>query len=131
MLMSEEEISDIKPGYIILDEFHRCGVEMWVVVQNLLNTYSDVPVLGLSATNIRYLDNQRDMADELFDGNIAYELTLGAVIFHGILNPPKYALSMSCYQGSFEKYKMRVKNHTLKLCVTQRRSMLHTRLQKA
>lgn len=25
MNMSETEISDIKPGFIILDEFHRCG----------------------------------------------------------------------------------------------------------
>lgn len=33
-----------------------------------------VPVLWPSATAILYLDNQRDMADELFDGNIALEL---------------------------------------------------------
>ena len=61
MLMSESEISEIHPDYIILDEFHRCGAEMWGKgVQNLLNAYPNAPVLGLSATNIRYLDNQRD-----------------------------------------------------------------------
>ncbi|MCX4286880.1 MAG: helicase, partial [Clostridia bacterium] len=29
MYMSETEIAEIKPDYIVLDEFHRCGAEMW------------------------------------------------------------------------------------------------------
>ena len=78
MNMSDEEITAIQPDYIILDEFHRCGAEMWGLgVKSLLSLYPDVPILGLSATAIRYLDNQRDMSDELFDGNIASEMTLG------------------------------------------------------
>ncbi len=109
MLMSEEEIAEISPSYIIFDEFHRCGAEMWGRgVNNLLNAYPGIPILGLSATNIRYLDNQRDMADELFDGNIASEMTLGEAIVRGILNPPKYVLSMFCYRESLEKYEIRV-----------------------
>ena len=72
MGMSEEELTAIQPDFIILDEFHRCGAEMWGAgVQTLLSSHPHVPVLGLSATAIRYLDNQRDMADELFDGNVA------------------------------------------------------------
>ena len=46
-----------------------------------------------SATNIRYLDNQRDMAWELFGGNIASELTLGEAVARGILPAPKYVLA--------------------------------------
>ena len=66
MLMTDAELEEIKPDYIILDEFHRCGAEMWGQgVNRLLNIYSDIPVLGLTATNIRYLDNRRDMADGL------------------------------------------------------------------
>lgn len=66
MLMTDAELEEIKPDYIILDEFHRCGAEMWGQgVKRLLNMYSDTPVLGLTATNIRYLDNRRDMADGL------------------------------------------------------------------
>ena len=72
MGMTEEELAAIQPDFIVLDEFHRCGAEMWGAgVQTLLSAYPHVPVLGLSATAIRYLDNQRDMADELFDGNVA------------------------------------------------------------
>ena len=66
MLMTDAELEEIKPDYIILDEFHRCSAEMWGQgVKRLFNLYSDTPILGLTATNIRYLDNRRDMADEL------------------------------------------------------------------
>lgn len=110
MNMSDEAIAEIRPGYIIFDEFHRCGAEMWGQgVQNLLNAYPDVPILGLSATNIRYLDNQRNMADELFDGNVASEMTLGEAIVRGILNAPKYVLSVFSYQNDLEKYERRVR----------------------
>ena len=78
-------------------------------VQNLLDAYPGAPVLGLSATAIRYLDNQRDMSDELFGGNIASEMTLGEAIVRGILNPPKYVLSVYSYQKDLEKYQRRVR----------------------
>ena len=69
-----------------------------------------MPILGLSATNIRYLDNQRDMAVELFDGNIASEMTLGEAIVRGILNAPKYVLSIFSYQKDLEKYQRSVRS---------------------
>ena len=110
MNLSDEEISDLHPDYAVLDEFHRAGAEMWGQgVRKLLNAYPDVPVLGLSATNIRYLDNQRDMADEIFEGNIASEMTLGEAIVRGILNPPKYILSIYSFQKDLERYERRVK----------------------
>ncbi len=111
MNVSEAEIAEIKPDYIILDEFHRCGAELWGAgVDVVLKAYPDVPVLGLSATAIRYLDNQRDMTDELFDGNVASEMTLGEAIVRGILAPPKYILSIFSYQKDLEKYEVRVRN---------------------
>lgn len=110
MGMSKEEIQAIHPDYIILDEYHRAGATFWQKgVEQLLFTYSDVPVLGLSATNIRYLDSQRDMAQELFDGNIASQMSLGEAIVRGILNPPKYVLSMYYYKNTLEKYERRIK----------------------
>lgn len=109
MNMSGEEIAEINPDFIIIDEFHRCGAEMWGKgVQNLINAYPHTPILGLSATAIRYLDNRRDMSDELFDGNVASEMTLGEAIVRGILNPPKYVLSVFSYQNSLEKYQKRI-----------------------
>ena len=29
MNLTDEEIAEINPDYIILDEFHRCGAELW------------------------------------------------------------------------------------------------------
>lgn len=112
MGMTAEDIRVIRPDFIILDEFHRCGAEMWGAgVRTLLSSNPGVPVLGLSATAIRYLDNQRDMADELFDGNVASEMTLGEAIVRGILNPPKYVLSVFSYQKDLEKYRRKI-SHT-------------------
>ncbi len=109
MNLTEDELIEIQPDFIILDEFHRCGAEFWGQgVQNLLNQYPEVPILGLSATAVRYLDNQRDMSNELFDGNIASEMTLGEAIVRGILNPPKYVLSLFSYQKDLERYQKRV-----------------------
>ena len=110
MNMKEEEIGDIYPDYIVLDEFHRCGAEMWGKgVANLIARFPKAKLLGLSATNIRYLDNQRDMADELFDGNVASEISLGEAIVRGILSPPKYVLSVFSYQKELERYEKRIK----------------------
>ncbi|MCD8335805.1 MAG: Helicase associated domain protein [Lachnospiraceae bacterium] len=116
MLMDEEENRKICPDYIILDEFHRCGAKCWGQgVERLLAAFPDVSVLGLSATSIRYLDNQRDMADELFDGNVASEMSLGEAIVRGILNPPKYVLSVYSWKQDLEKYERRIRQSRSKL----------------
>ena len=110
MQMSGEALAEIDPAYVVLDEFHRCGAEMWGAgVQKLLETFPEAKILGLSATAVRYLDNQRDMAQELFDGNIASEMTLGEAIVRGILKSPTYILSVYSYRDDMEKYKNRIK----------------------
>jgi len=109
MCMHPEELQALRPDYIILDEFHRCGAVEWGKgVQALLKTYPQVPVLGLSATNIRYLDQQRDMAMELFDGNIASEMSVAEAIATGILPAPTYVITLFSYQKELEKYERRV-----------------------
>lgn len=109
-MLTPEEVDEIRPDCIVLDEFHRCGGEVWGAgVCAVLRAYPKVPILGLSATNVRYLDNQRDMADELFDGNIASQITLGEAIVRGILNPPKYVMSVFPYQRELERYRQRIR----------------------
>lgn len=110
MNLSEEEMKELSPDYIVLDEFHRCGAAEWGRgVERFLSINKDVPLLGLSATAIRYLDNQRDMSDELFDGHVASEMTLGESIVRGILNPPKYVLSIYSYMDELDRYEARVR----------------------
>ena len=111
MLMEEAALAELRPDYIILDEFHRCGAEMWGAgVERLLNLYPSAPLLGLSATNIRYLDQQRDMADELFDGNIASQMTLGDAIVQGILSPPRYVMALYSYEKDLERLRRRIRS---------------------
>lgn len=107
--LTDAETAEIKPDYIVLDEFHRCGASEWGKgVKKLLSAYDKTPVLGLSTTAIRYLDNQRDMAEELFDGNVASEITLGEAIVNGILNPPTYVLALYSYGNDLINYKHRI-----------------------
>ena len=111
MNLSDAELAEISPDYVILDEFHRCGARMWGAgVQSLLDTYPNAKILGLSTTAIRYLDNQRNMADELFDGCVSSEITLADAIVKGILRPPKYVLSLFKYQGSVQKFENRIRS---------------------
>lgn len=110
MLLSDAELKSIRPEYIVLDEFHRCGAEMWGQgVRRLLELFPKAKVLGLSATNIRYLDNCRDMADELFGGNVASRMTLGEAIALGILGAPRYVLSAYRLDKDLQKYARKVR----------------------
>ena len=105
------EIAGLQPSYIILDEFHRAGAECWgESTVALLKLCPEAKLLGLTATNIRYLDNNRDMAEELFDGRVASDMTLGEAIVRGILPAPNYVTTVYQYQKTLAKYQARVDN---------------------
>ena len=106
-----EKIAAQKPAYIILDEFHRAGAECWgESTVALLKLCLDAKLLGLTATNVRYLDNNRDMAEELFDGHIASDMNLGEAVVRGILPTPKYVTTVYQYQKALAKYQAQVDN---------------------
>ena len=106
-----DEIAAQKPAYIILDEFHRAGAECWgESTVALLRLCPDARLLGLTATNIRYLDNNRDMAEELFDSRVASDMTLGEAIVRGILPTPNYVTTVYQYQKDLARYQTRVDN---------------------
>ena len=80
---------------IVLDEYHRCGAKKWgIQVKKLIDTikekYPEKIVIGTTATEIRYLDNERNMNKILFDGVEASRLTLADAILQGILPAPIY-----------------------------------------
>ena len=105
------EIAAQKPAYIILDEFHRAGAECWgESTVALLKLCPDAKLLGLTATNVRYPDNNRDMAEELFYGHIASDMNLGEAVVRGILPAPKYVTTVYQYQKALAKYQARVDN---------------------
>ena len=114
MCCTQAQLDDIaaqKPAYIILDEFHRAGAECWgESTVALLRLCPDAKLLGLTATNVRYLDNNRDMAEELFDSCVASDMTLGEAVVRGILPAPKYVTTVYQYQKTLAKYQARVDN---------------------
>jgi len=109
--MSDTEIKELNIGYIFLDEFHRCGAEQWGDgVQRLLNIFPDAKVLGTSATHIRFLDNARNMGEELFNGNIVNNLSLAEAIVKKILPMPKYISALYTYDNEIDNLKTKVEN---------------------
>lgn len=75
----------------------------------MLSAYPGALILGLFATSIRYLDKRRDMADELFEDDVASELSLGEAVARGILVSPKYILSVYSCQKDLRRYEKRVR----------------------
>jgi superfamily II DNA or RNA helicase len=102
MLLAKSEIKRLKPDYIILDEFHRCGAEEWSSgVDVLLKNYPDVRILGTTATPIRYLDGARNMAEEIFENQIAQNLTLAKAIVTRILPSPRYVSALYTFDEDY------------------------------
>ena len=125
LMKNEDCIETLHPDYIILDEFHRCGAAEWGrSVKKLLDACPEAKRLGLSATNIRYLDNQRNMAVEIFEGNIASEMTLGEAIIRGILPEPKYVIAMYSYKKELDQLKKRIKNLSNKGLIEENQKLL-------
>lgn len=90
--------------YIILDEFHRAGAQDWSKGLSLvLNDNPGAFVLGLSATPIRYLDSFRNMAEELFGGHIASQITLKDALVSGLLPMPHYRSAVYSFEDEFAK----------------------------
>ena len=101
---SDEKVLTQKWDYIIVDEFHRGGAEIWgEKLAQLIECNPNAKILGLSATPIRYLDDMRNMADELFEGNVVYELTLAKAIAEGILPIPEYISCLYSFDGVNQK----------------------------
>ena len=103
-MMTDVEIAALAPFGIVLDEFHRCGEG----VVRLLTAYPKAQLLGLSATKIHYLDGQRDMAEELLQGCVASEMTLGEAIVRGILPAPMYVTTLYQIQQELDGLQKRI-----------------------
>ena len=106
-------IEMINANKIILDEFHRTGAEKWgESIDVLLDSHDKSEILGLTATPIRYLDKSKDMADEIFNNNLARYMTLGEAIEMGILPIPKYIPVWYDYNNKLTEYQKDINSIT-------------------
>lgn len=109
--LMHEYYEENKPTLIVLDEFHRAGATEWGKgVQRLLEACPDAKILGTSATHIRYLDNARNMADELFEGTIANEISLQEAIARQILPAPYYVSALYALDDEFNNLNEDINN---------------------
>ena len=107
--MKQEIMEVLQPDYIFLDEMHRTLAKEWSKGINvLLNMYPDAKVLGLSATPIRYLDKCRNVAEELFGGNLACDMSLSQAILDGILPMARYVCGVYSYEKDTESLNKKI-----------------------
>lgn len=108
-LIDKDDMSKLCPDLIVLDEFHRCGSNAWGRATNkLLDMYPNSKVIGTTATNVRYLDNCRDMAIEIFDNNLACKTNLIDAINDGVLPNPTYVTSLYSLDEEISKISSRL-----------------------
>ena len=93
---------------IVLDEYHRCGAKKWGIKVNQLlecvkKKHPETKVIGTTATEIRYLDNERNMNNILFDGVCASTLTLADAMLREILPVPIYVNSLVDLSMEYER----------------------------
>lgn len=94
-LYSKGYLESLNVDLIILDELHRAGALNWgKAVKYILNKNNESKIVGLSATPIRFLDNNRDMINELFHGNSTTPISLSEAIVRKILPMPIYVSAM-------------------------------------
>lgn len=109
MKLSDEEIEKLDTDIIILDEFHHCGAPEWGRgVERLMQRNPNAKILGLSATPLRYFDGVRDMADELFENNVASEMTLEEAIEKDILPEATYVSTLYGYDAELESMQINI-----------------------
>lgn len=94
-MYNKGKLDDLKVDLIILDELHRTGALNWgKAVNYILDKNFEAKVVGLSATPIRFLDNNRDMISEVLDGVSTTPLSLSDAIVRRILPSPIYVSAM-------------------------------------
>lgn len=98
-----EEYSDY--DIVVADEMHHLGSEVWG--NKFVETYSEkteIKIIGLTATEIRYLDNSRDMSEEIFDGIRVDGCDLKTAIQKGILPKFKYVSALYCDEDDYDEF---------------------------
>lgn len=107
--MNEDAMKALQADYILLDEMHRALAKEWSKGINvLLEMYPNAKVLGLSATPIRYLDRCRNVVEELFNGNLACDMSLSQAILDGILPMARYVCGVYSYEKDTESLNKKI-----------------------
>lgn len=103
---SKEPQNYLDYDVVIADEMHHLGSDVWG--RKFVETYlhgENHKIIGLTATEIRYLDNSRDMAEEIFDNIRVDGCDLPTAINTGVLPTFKYVSALYCDESDFDEWK--------------------------
>lgn len=92
LLYNRPDLSEYK--LIICDEMHHLGADKWGKVFTKLTESYHGKLLGLTATPIRFLDGNRNIAEEFFDGNVIQGVQLSDAIQKKILPTFEYVTAL-------------------------------------
>ncbi len=96
-LMIEDELAELRPDRIVLDEYDLCDSECRSsAIPALLSVYPNCPVLGLS--DVKVFDKQ-----DIFGENITSEMTVGEAMVRGMFPKPKYVTAFYDYAEGLER----------------------------
>ncbi len=94
---------------VVFDEVHHINAAVWSQGYHKLVEYNPkCLIMGLTATPIRYLDNNFDVAEEYFDGKMVETLTLHEAIRTGVFQAPVYISDYLDRSAVLEEYRNRV-----------------------
>lgn len=102
---------------VIIDEYHRCGAEKWGDAVKVLMQGVEAhggKIVGFTATPRRFLDNNRDMTAELFNGVCVNGLDLTGAIKKGVLPVFTYIKARYGYSDIINDYKDKVRKGKVK-----------------
>ncbi len=116
---------------IIFDEYHRTGArETYKRIKqlklNLQKGNDSKKFIGLTATPVRYLDDERNMTQEIFDGNVASSISLSEAMLEELLPVPLYINSKIACRDEFNRVARRVS----KLAPTKEKYQLEKKLEQ-
>ena len=96
---------------IVLDEYHRAGAELWGEgVQAIITANPDALLFGTTATDIRSLDDRRNMSQELFGGHVVSTITIGEAWARSILQAPVYVCTLEDFSETYHAYEPRIQS---------------------
>ena len=95
MVAAKAESAIPKCDVIVADEFHHCGAPEWSKgVFHIIEANPTAKLVGFSATPVRFSDGGRNMADEMFEGNVASSMEIEEAWLRGILPIPTYVIAL-------------------------------------
>jgi len=102
---SETYAKDFEADIVVFDEAHHTAATEWGKnAKDLINSHPETKFLGLTATPQR--PDGKDVIKDVFDGNLADEITLEEAVATRLLKMPNYITALYSYEPIIEEIEL-------------------------